>query len=86
MGISVPAVLLGDSSFWLPPPDSTTAPAMDRVFYFILWICAFFFFLVITCMVYFVIVYRQRPGHISQKSPTHNNPLEITWTVIPVSS
>ena len=44
---TVPAVLLGDGSFWLPPPDSTTAPAMDSVFYLILSVCAFFFFLVV---------------------------------------
>ena len=44
---TVPAVLLGDGSFWLPPPDSSTAPAMDRVFYLILWICVVFFFLVV---------------------------------------
>ena len=81
---STPAVLLGDNRFWLPPPDSTTAPAMDRVFYLILWICAFFFLLVVTCMVYFVIVYRRRPGHTSQESATHSNPLEITWTIIPI--
>ena len=40
---SVPAVLLADGSFWLPPPDSSTAPAVDCVFYLILGVCAVFF-------------------------------------------
>ncbi len=26
---SVPAAILADGSFWLPPPDSSTAPAVD---------------------------------------------------------
>ena len=81
---TVPAVLLGDGSFWLPPPDSSTAPAMDSVFYLILSICALFFFLVVAFMTYFAIVYRRRPGHVSQKTATHSNVLEITWTVIPL--
>lgn len=84
LACSIPAVLLGENPFWLPPPDSTTAPAMDRVFYFILWISVFFFAVVVVAMVYFVIVYRQRPGHTAQPSPTHSNPLEITWTIIPI--
>lgn len=81
---ATPAVLLGDGSFWLPPPDSSIAPAVDRVFYLTLWICAFFFFLVIACMGYFTIAYRRRPGHSAQKTATHSNVLEITWTVIPM--
>jgi len=81
---SLPHVLLGDSPFWLPTPDSTTAPAVDRVFYLVLWISAFFFLLVVASMVYFVIRYRRRPGHTVQDSPTHSNPLEITWTIIPI--
>lgn len=81
---SLPHVLLGDYPFWLPPPNSTTAPAVDRVFYLVLWISAFFFLLVVASMVYFVIRYRRRPGHTVQDSPTHSNPLEITWTIIPI--
>ncbi|MHB8956137.1 MAG: cytochrome c oxidase subunit II, partial [Pirellulaceae bacterium] len=35
-------------------------------------------------MTYFAIVYRRRPGHFPQKTATHSNALEITWTVIPL--
>jgi cytochrome c oxidase subunit 2 len=84
LATTVPAALLGDGSFWLPPPDSTTAPAMDSVFYLILAVCAIFFFLVVAFMIYFAVRYRQRPGHTAEKTATHSNVLEITWTVIPL--
>ncbi len=81
---SVPAVLLADGSFWLPPPDSATAPEVDFVFYMILGISAFFFALVTAAMVYFAIVYRRRPGHREEKTATSSMVLELTWTIIPV--
>ena len=81
---SVPAVLLADGSFWLPPPDSSTAPAVDFVFYLILGVCAFFFLLVVATMVYFAIAYRRRPGHRRRRRRRHSNVLEVTWTIIPV--
>jgi cytochrome c oxidase subunit II len=81
--MSVIPAIVGNGSYWLPPPSSSTAGSHDRVFYLILGICCFFFVLVVTTMVYFVVVYRRRPGHTSQKSPTHSNVLEISWTVIP---
>ncbi len=67
---AVPAIVLGDGSFWLPPPDSSTAPAVDRVFYLVLGICAVFFVAVVATMVYFSVIYRRRPGHESQKTAT----------------
>jgi cytochrome c oxidase subunit 2 len=77
--------LLGQvQSFWLPPQSSTAAPAVDRVFYLILGVCAVFFFLVVATTVWFIIAYRRRPGHEAQKTITHHNTLEVTWTVIPL--
>ena len=38
---------------------------------------------IIVLMFYFVAKYRRRKGHIAQRSPSHNTPLEIAWTVIP---
>ena len=35
-------------------------------------------------MVYFVIIYRRRPGHAAQPTAKSNSALEITWTVIPL--
>ncbi len=33
--------------------------------------------------VYFAIAYRRRPGHQAEKTATHSNLLEVTWTIIP---
>jgi cytochrome c oxidase subunit 2 len=78
--------LLGQASdsFWLPPPDSTTAGTVDRAFYFILWVSVFFFVLIAVLMIVFLVRYRQRPGVEPGRSPSHNTPLEVTWTVIPL--
>ncbi|MBN1854132.1 MAG: cytochrome c oxidase subunit II [Pirellulales bacterium] len=70
--------------FWLPAPESTTAPVMDRVFYLILAICSFFFLVIVGLMVLFVIRYRRRPGVEPGRTATHHNTLEIVWTVIPL--
>lgn len=78
------AALLASGPFWLPPPGSSVAPAVDRVFYLVLGISTFFFVLVVSTMVYFAIVYRRRPGRSAEKTATHSNVLEITWTVIPI--
>ncbi|NUQ61616.1 MAG: cytochrome c oxidase subunit II [Pirellulales bacterium] len=70
--------------YWLPPPDSSTAGDVDRVFYFILGVASFFFVLIVALMCLFVILYRRRPGVEAPGSASHNNLLEITWTIIPV--
>ncbi len=71
-------------SFWMPPADSTLASGVDRLFYFIFYVSLFFFVLIVALIVYFVFKYRERPGHSPQKTPTHNTPLEVTWTVVPL--
>ena len=84
LGGTVP-IAQASESFWLPPPDSTTAGSVDNLFYFILWVSLFFFCLIVGLMVLFVILYRRRSGGSPGKAPTHNTPLEITWTVIPLA-
>jgi cytochrome c oxidase subunit 2 len=71
-------------SFWLPPSGSTVAPGVDKVFYLILGVCAFFFLLVVFVGVLFIVLYRKRPGHEVQESPSQNNLLETFWTVVPL--
>jgi len=71
--------------FWLPRQSSTTAPAVDYVFHAVTNISIFFFLLITAALLYFVWKYRARPGHEAQPSPSHNTPLEVTWTVIPVA-
>lgn len=74
-----------DGGFWMPKPLSENAKPVDVLFDVINWICAFFFVLIVVVMVYFMIKYRRRSVHDkAQGSTTHNTPLELTWTVIPL--
>ena len=64
---------------------TTTAHIVDSPFWFIFWVCVFFFVLIVGLMTYFVFKYRRRdetepPG----EGATHNTPLEVTWTVVPI--
>lgn len=85
-GPLAPAVLAAESpaSFWLPPSCSTAAEGVDWLFYFLLYVSAFFFVLIVTLMVVFVVRFRRRPGVDPGPSPSHNNALELFWTAIPV--
>ncbi len=47
------------------------------------WFCTLWFVFLMGLMVAFVAKYRRRKGQIAPKSPSHNTPLEIAWTVIP---
>ena len=70
-------------TFFMPPQSSTVAPQVDRVFDLVFWISLFFFVLVVGVMIYFIIKYRHRPGHVESKTSSHNDILEVTWSVIP---
>lgn len=73
----------GDS-FWMPPPGSSSAEAVDRAFLVLLAVSAFFFVLVVALELWFVVRYRRRPGRGPGESPSHNTALEVLWTGIPV--
>ncbi len=73
-----------DTPFWLPPPDSTTAGAVDGLMYFLLYISAFFFVLIVALMVVFAIIYRRRSGVKPRPAPKSSLVLELTWTIIPL--
>jgi cytochrome c oxidase subunit II len=70
--------------FWLPDQASEFSSAVDNVFFFILAIATFFFCLIVLLGISFVLLYRRRPGVDSQKTRTHNTPLEILWSGIPI--
>lgn len=77
-------LLASGGSFWMPEDASTTAGAVDAVFYFILWVSVFFFVLVVGLMFAFMILYRQRtPGQEARAQITHNTSLELLWSIIP---
>ncbi|MBI3321773.1 MAG: cytochrome c oxidase subunit II [Candidatus Omnitrophica bacterium] len=67
---------------WLPEGITTTAPAIDRLFYGILAITGAVFVAVQATLVIFLVRYRQQPGRRAWY--THGNTLiEIIWTAIP---
>jgi cytochrome c oxidase subunit 2 len=57
---------------------------VDLVYDIITWISIFFFVGIVAVMVYFVIKYRRRSPVMDTSGPTHNTPLEVTWTIIPL--
>jgi heme/copper-type cytochrome/quinol oxidase subunit 2 len=59
----------------------------DGLFMLIFWFSVFFFVLLMGLMVYWgFFKYRRRPGVPIERSPSHNGPLEIFWTVVPSSA
>ena len=84
MKLFIPNLLANDEAgFWFPPQGSTVAENVDSVYFFILYVCTFFFVLIVGLMVLFMIKYRYRPGVEAEVTPTHNLPLELSWSVIP---
>jgi cytochrome c oxidase subunit II len=77
--------LLAQASFWLEPAASTSAEAHDPIFYTVLYVSAAFFAIVVALMLTFIVVFRRRPGVAMADGPTHNTPLELVWTAIPLA-
>lgn len=73
-------------TFWMPPQASTVAAEVDWLYYFIYWLCLAFFVAIIALKVLFAVRYARRtPGQQAEPdAPTHNTPIEITWSVIPL--
>jgi cytochrome c oxidase subunit 2 len=59
------------------------ARTTDETGMWLWWFCTLWFVFLMGLMVAFVAKYRRRKGQIAPKSPSHNTPLEIAWTVIP---
>jgi cytochrome c oxidase subunit 2 len=78
---------VGDSprpSLWMPAQASSVAGEVDWVFYFILYLSAFFVVLITALMVIFTVRYRRGARGEPGPAPTHSTWLEITWSVIPL--
>jgi cytochrome c oxidase subunit 2 len=68
-------------------PMDDTAVETDALFMLILWFSVFFFVLLMALMIYWgFFKYRRRPGVPAPRSPSHNGPLEVFWTVVPSSA
>ncbi len=80
--------LLANSGFWTrvffrEKGSATYSHGADVMFLGLWWFSVFCFVGLIGTMIYFVIKYRRRPGRPAMISASHNNVMEITWTVIP---
>lgn len=71
------------ATFWMPQAASTVADRVDWLFYGILGLSVVCFVGITVAVIMFVAKYRHRPGHASSPSASHNDSLEITWTIIP---
>lgn len=78
------SILADDGSFMLPTAASNLAKDVDWAWNFIMAISVFFFCLVVGLMIFFVIKYRRRTPNDVTSTITHNTPLEIAWTLIPL--
>lgn len=69
----------------LPVEASVQAQPIDRLFNLHYWAIAFLFSLIVVFIAYSLIVFRRRNGEESDGQYFKgNNPLEITWTLIPL--
>ena len=90
MGLAnIPGVLASASPprgsfFGMPPQASTIAKDVDWIFDAITWISLVFFVAIVGVMFWFMFKYRRREHVADTGGATHNTPLEVTWTVIPL--
>ncbi|MGN6370256.1 MAG: cytochrome c oxidase subunit II transmembrane domain-containing protein [Phycisphaerae bacterium] len=68
----------------LPEPASNLAVDVDWAWTFILITTTIFFLIVVGAMTLFVFKYRRRTPNDKTSEITHNTPLEIAWTAIPL--
>ena len=72
-------------TFWLPEKASTFVDIVDPAFMLYYWISVFFFVLICGLIIVFMIKYvRRRPEQLATAQITHNLPLELSWTIIPL--
>lgn len=78
-----------------PPPEldafgqlpklTSTFDHVDGLFYFTYVVCIFFFVLILGVLLFSVVKYRRKTwDQPAASNTTHNTPLEVVWTVIPL--
>jgi cytochrome c oxidase subunit 2 len=70
-------------SLMLPAQGSAYAQESDMIYMALFWLCTFLFLGITIATVYFSWRFRFRPGRVTPHI-THNDALEITWTVLPL--
>ena len=68
-----------------PEQASTLAPAVDRLFWFLVAVSVFFGVLIAVLVIGFAIRFRRRPGDGVPPPPPHAVALEVAWSLIPLA-
>ncbi len=67
------------------PKLASTFGDVDGLFYFTYAVCIFFFFLILGVLLFSCVKYRRKTfDQPAASNTTHNTPLEVVWTVIPL--
>jgi cytochrome c oxidase subunit 2 len=67
------------------PKLASTFDHVDGLFYFTYAVCIFFFVLILGVLLFSVVKYRRKTfDQPAASNTTHNTPLEVVWTVIPL--
>jgi cytochrome c oxidase subunit II len=67
------------------PKLASTFDHVDGLFYFTYIVCIFFFCLILGVLLFSVVKYRRKTwDQPAAANTTHNTPLEVVWTVIPL--
>lgn len=75
-------VIADEYGWWLPENVSSYGASIDRLFYLILWLVAFFFILTEGILIWAVFVYSRKST--TKATFSHgNHKLEMLWTAIP---
>ena len=72
------------TDYFLPPAKSTIADSYDQLFEFVHMSSLVLTIAVLAAIIYFIIKYRRKSENEVTPVITHNNALEITWSVIPL--
>lgn len=77
--------LVHKGTLWFPKPASDLAQSLDGLFYFIYYGSIALFVSILAVSFYFIIRYRStNKRKMATSQISHNNTLEITWTIIPL--
>lgn len=75
---------MNSGSFWLPSAKSTLAADTDALFHFINIVSYVLFIGIVLAILYFIVVYRRKSESDVTPDVSHNDVLEISWSVIPL--
>lgn len=72
------------NDFFLPPAKSTLAGEVDALFWFVHLSSLVLTIGILVAIAYFIMKYRRKSENDVTPVITHNNKLEVTWSVIPL--